>query len=53
MGASLLPLAFTDLRAKIRDVISCSDASEEGGGAAEARAFEEALAPQRAEQQEA
>lgn len=45
IGTSFSPMAFTDLRAKIRESISCSGASEEGGGAAEASCFVEALCP--------
>ena len=45
MGAILLPLAFVDLRAKVRLVISTSDASHVKGGAAEARAFRSCMDP--------
>ena len=37
--AALLPLAFANLRAPCRRTISCSDASEHGGGAGEAKNF--------------
>ena len=37
--AGLLPLCFTNLRAPIRPVISITDASEDGGGSAEATTF--------------
>ncbi|CAK0897757.1 unnamed protein product, partial [Prorocentrum cordatum] len=32
-GVGLLPLAFTDLRAEVDARVTCSDASEDGGGA--------------------
>ena len=36
---SLLPLCYTNLRAPLRRTLSCTDASEEGGGACEAKLF--------------
>ncbi|CAK0861135.1 unnamed protein product, partial [Prorocentrum cordatum] len=42
-SAGLAPLLFGDLRASIRTIISCSDASEAGGAASEARAFVPAI----------
>ena len=41
--AALLPLAFTNLKAECRRYVSCSDASENGGAAAEAKHFVNAL----------
>ena len=35
----LFPLCYCNLRAPVRDVISCTDASEEGGAAGEASRF--------------
>ena len=43
---SLLPLLFCNLRAQIRKTISCSDASNQGGGAAEASRFLSKLSAQ-------
>ena len=34
--ACLIPMCYSNLRAPLRDVISCTDASEEGGAAGEA-----------------
>lgn len=48
----LLPLCYSNLRASIRNKISISDASEQGGGAAEASHFLGQLDPKRAEQAE-
>ena len=45
---SLLPLCYTNLRAQVRPLISISDASEGGGGAAEASCFLEIMSKQRA-----
>ncbi|CAK0803465.1 unnamed protein product [Prorocentrum cordatum] len=42
-AAILAPLMYTNLRAPIRAAISCSDASEAGGGAAEATTFVRSL----------
>ena len=39
VGALLIPFAGTSLRAPIRNKISCSDASEQGGAAAESSSF--------------
>ena len=39
LGALLIPFAGTNLRAPIRNKISCSDASEQGGAAAEPSSF--------------
>ena len=39
VGALLIPFAGTNLRAPIRNKISCSDASEQGGAAAESSSF--------------
>ena len=39
LGCLLSPLAFINLRAKLRDTIAISDASESGGAAAEATRF--------------
>ena len=39
----LTPLAFSNLRAPLRPIISCSDASEQGGAAAEASRFVSAV----------
>ena len=39
VGALLIPFAGTNLRAPVSNKISCSDASEEGGAAAEASCF--------------
>ena len=44
-AAILAPLMYTNLRAPLRLPISCSDASEAGGGAAEAVSFIAALDP--------
>ena len=46
VGAILSPFAFASLRCKVRSVISCSDASEHGGAAAEACRFSAALSPE-------
>ena len=43
VGAILSPFAFSNLRCKVRSIISCSDASEHGGAAAEACQFSSAL----------
>ncbi|CAK0819451.1 unnamed protein product, partial [Prorocentrum cordatum] len=44
LGAAILaPLMFTNLRAPVRAAVSCSDASEAGGGAAEATDFVDSL----------
>ena len=48
----LVPLCFTNLRAPIRDKISISDASEQGGGATEATHFLGKLDPKWAAQAE-
>ncbi|CAK0814125.1 unnamed protein product, partial [Prorocentrum cordatum] len=45
VGGLLLPMAFVNLRAPVRPLIKCSDASEEGAGAAVASSFVDALAP--------
>ena len=46
MAGSLISALFsTDLRAPIRRTVSSTDASEEGGGAAEATSFVEAASP--------
>ena len=45
IGAILNPFAFSNLRCKVRGIISCSDASEHGGAAAEACHFSSALCP--------
>ena len=39
LGALLIPFAGSNLRAPIRNKISCSDASEQGGAAAESSSF--------------
>ena len=39
LGALLIPFAGTNLRAPIRNKISCPDASEQGGAAAESSSF--------------
>ena len=39
VAALLIPMAYTNLKAPLRQVISISDASEEGGAAAEASLF--------------
>ena len=39
VGALLIPFAGTNLRAPIRNKICCSDASEQGGAAAESSSF--------------
>ncbi|CAK0806602.1 unnamed protein product, partial [Prorocentrum cordatum] len=39
----LLPLAYSNLRAPVRQGLSCTDASEEGGAACEASAFTQAV----------
>ncbi|CAK0801252.1 unnamed protein product, partial [Prorocentrum cordatum] len=49
----LLPLAYTNLRAQVKRAISCTDASEHGGGAAEATTFVRTQDPQRAARFEA
>ena len=41
--AALLPLAYTNLKAQCRKYVSCTDASEKGGAAAEAKHFVNAL----------
>ena len=46
VGAILSPFAFSNLRCKVRRIISCSDASEHGGAAAEACHFSSALCPE-------
>ena len=46
IGAILSPFAFANLRCKVRSIISCSDASEHGGAAAEASRFSAALSPE-------
>lgn len=48
----ILPLCYTNLRAPIRPKISISDASEQGGGAAEATHFTELLDPRKAKEAE-
>ena len=45
LAALCVPLAAVDLRSPIRPVISTSDASHAGGGAAEARSFRPNLNP--------
>ena len=46
IGAILNPFAFANLRCKVRSSISCSDASEHGGAAAEPSRFSSALSPE-------
>ena len=46
IGAILVPSAFANLRCKVRSVISCSDASEHGGAAADATRSSSALSPE-------
>ena len=43
--AVLLPFCHADLRAPMRKAISCTDASEAGGGSAEAKHFKATLCP--------
>ena len=45
VAALTVPLALTDLRAKIRPIISSSDASHQGGGASEASCFKPVMEP--------
>ena len=46
IGAILSLFAFANLRCKVRIIISCSDASEHRGAAAEASRFSSALSPE-------
>ena len=46
IGARLSPFVVANLRCKVRSIISCSDASERGGAAAEASRFSAALSPE-------
>ena len=46
LAAILLPYAGVNLRAPLRPAMSISDASEQGGGAAEATAFVQEFAPE-------
>ena len=41
--SALLPMCFTNLRARLSRTISCSDASPYGGGAAEATEFQPSM----------
>ena len=45
LSALLAPLAFTNLRAPLREWVSITDASEQAGGSAEAFAFVETCDP--------